>query len=153
MIPKDPLRARTSLFINYVRSVHLPLRVHINHVELVDSSFFYDNPAIKIGPRIDRNSRERERGEFPSSPYSNRYRLARVMRAIYHSPRLDKPRREEKQTFPPRWIHVAVGQDKCAYILKEPRTCYRDGRKRRSVTGDPERKREAIRMDGMNEQR
>lgn len=75
------------------------------------------------------------------------------MRAIHHSPRLDKPRREEKQTFPPRWIHVAVGQDKCAYILKEPRTCYRDGRKRRSVTGDPERKREAIRMDGMNEQR
>lgn len=102
---------------------------------------------------IEARERERERGEFPSSPYSNRYRLARVMRAIHHSPRLDKPRREEKQTFPPRWIHVAVGQDKCAYILKEPRTCYRDGRKRRSVTGDPERKREAIRMDAMNEQR
>lgn len=66
VISKDPPRARTSLFINYVRSVHIP--VHIKRSSIL--FFFFDNRAIKIDRRIDR-----KRGKFPFSfSYSNRYR-------------------------------------------------------------------------------
>lgn len=95
VISKDPPRARTSLFINYVRSVHIP--VHIKRSSIL---FFFFVQLKSIEESIEKEE------NFPS-PFLIRIDTG-VMRAIHHSPRLDKPRREERQTFPPR-TGFAVG--------------------------------------------
>lgn len=128
-----------------------PLRVHEHRCSLITfvarqprkgnrRRFFfffalYDDPVIKIGQRINRNSREEE--NFPPPFDSNRSihtEFRAGLCAIHHSPRLDKPRereRERNKLFPPHRIHEAWAKINARTVLKEPRTCYRDGRNRR----------------------